>query len=338
MSGSYGENETLDRTYSEFRNSGYSLDSEDRGRITSRNIRELLSLVYKINDRHSIGLGGQIFMGASDPSNTVHTTSAGLAWGDVPPQMPEAGYTLYRYGGTLYNRQYQGSLNYIFRFDTLGSRLSFKADYLHQNVDRNYDYDTRDFSRPEDAEPFSTELRRERYKLLHFRFKNGQWVSNNGSIPKETYQGRLSNLYEKRCKHYSHPVKELVSFARKQARNADGINTAIRTLEIATLRATSREAKGFLATLCSLYRRAGLPNAVASLYDYAVGKYGKQVETPPFLTSVSAAFMDIGDIEMADIMRNKASLLIGGDDAKLTHFSRRFDTETQFERDENDEK
>lgn len=127
-------------------------------------------MVYKINDRHSIGLGGQIFMGASDPSNTVHTTSAGLAWGDVPPQMPEAGYTLYRYGGTLYNRQYQGSLNYIFRFDTLGSRLSFKADYLHQNVDRNYDYDTRDFSRPEDAEPFSTELRRERYKLLGHLF------------------------------------------------------------------------------------------------------------------------------------------------------------------------
>ena len=84
--------------------------------------------------------------------------------------MPEAGYTLYRYGGTLYNRQYQGSLNYIFRFDTLGSRLSFKADYLHQNVDRNYDYDTRDFSRPEDAEPFSTELRRERYKLLGHLF------------------------------------------------------------------------------------------------------------------------------------------------------------------------
>lgn len=181
VSGSYGENETLDRTYSEFRNSGYSLDSEDRGRITFRNIRELLSLVYKINDRHSIGLGGQIFMGASDPSNTVHTTSAGLAWGDVPPQMPEAGYTLYRYGGTLYNRQYQGSLNYIFRFDTLGSRLSFKADYLHQNVDRNYDYDTRDFSRPEDAEPFSTELRRERYKLLGHLFASRLDLNKNFS-------------------------------------------------------------------------------------------------------------------------------------------------------------
>lgn len=181
VSGSYGENETLDRTYSEFRNSGYSLDSEDRGRITSRNIRELLSLVYKINDRHSIGLGGQIFMGASDPSNTVHTTSAGLAWGDVPPQMPEAGYTLYRYGGTLYNRQYQGSLNYIFRFDTLGSRLSFKADYLHQNVDQNYGYDTRDFSRPEDAEPFSTELRRERYKLLGHLFASRLDLNKNFS-------------------------------------------------------------------------------------------------------------------------------------------------------------
>lgn len=181
VSGSYGENETLDRTYSEFRNSGYSLNSEDRGRITFRNIRELLSLVYKINDRHSIGLGGQIFMGASDPSNTVHTTSAGLAWGDVQSQMPEAGYTLYRYGGTLYNRQYQGSLNYIFRFDTLGSRLSFKADYLHQNVDRNYDYDTRDFSRTEDAEPFSTELRRERYKLLGHLFASRLDLNKNFS-------------------------------------------------------------------------------------------------------------------------------------------------------------
>ena len=84
-------------------------------------------------------------------------------------------------GGTLYNRQYQGSLNYIFRFDTLGSRLSFKADYLHQNVDRNYGYDTRDFSRPKDAEPFSTELRRERYKLLGHLFASRLDLNKNFS-------------------------------------------------------------------------------------------------------------------------------------------------------------
>ena len=90
-------------------------------------------------------------------------------------------YALPLRGGTLYNRQYQGSLNYIFRFDTLGSRLSFKADYLHQNVDRNYDYDTRDFSRPEDAEPFSTELRRERYKLLGHLFASRLDLNKNFS-------------------------------------------------------------------------------------------------------------------------------------------------------------
>ncbi len=174
------------------------------------------------------------------------------------------------------------------------------------------------------------------YQGEYFEMKNGQWISNNGSIPKDKYQSKLSNLYQKRHKHYNHPVKELTAFARKQERNAVGINTAIRTLEIAMLRANTGEAKGFLATLCSLYRQVGLPNAVVSLYDYAVGKYGKQVETPPFLTSVSAALMDIGDIEMADIMRNKASLLSGGDDAKLTNFTRRFDAETQLERDEND--
>ena len=173
------------------------------------------------------------------------------------------------------------------------------------------------------------------YQGEYFELKNGQWVSNNGSTPKDKYQSKLSNLYQKRHKHYNHPVKELAAFARKQERNAAGTTIAIRTLEIAMLRANIGEAKSFLATLCSLYRRAGRPNAVVSLYDYAVGKYGKHVETPPFLTSVSAAFMDIGDIEMADIMRNKASLLIGGDDAKLTNFTQRFDAETRLERNEN---
>ncbi|MDE5707118.1 MAG: outer membrane beta-barrel family protein, partial [Alistipes sp.] len=165
VKGGYGENKTLDRTHSEFRNSGYALDSEDRGNTSYRSIHELLSLVYNANDRHSIGLGGQIFMGASDPTNTVGTTASELAWGDVEPQMPAAGYTRYRYGGSLYNRQYQASLNYTFRFDSLASKLTFKAGYLHQNVTRNYDYDTRDYRTPEAADPFSTELRHEHYNL-----------------------------------------------------------------------------------------------------------------------------------------------------------------------------
>lgn len=166
MSGSYGENETLDRTYSEFRNSGYSLDSEDRGRITSRNIRELLSLVYKINDRHSIGLGGQIFMGASDPSNTVHTTSAGLAWGEVPPQMPEAGYTLYRYGGgTHLQPAVSGVAELYLPFRHVGFPALFQGRLPAPERRSELRLRHARFSRPEDAEPFSTELRRERYKL-----------------------------------------------------------------------------------------------------------------------------------------------------------------------------
>ena len=114
-----------------FRNFAIPDDSLDLGRTwggsASRNIRELLSLVLQDKRPPFDRSRGQIFMGASDPSNTVHTTSAGLAWGDVPPQMPEAGYTLYRYGGTLYNRQYQGSLNYIFRFDTVGFPALFQG-------------------------------------------------------------------------------------------------------------------------------------------------------------------------------------------------------------------
>lgn len=169
------------------------------------------------------------------------------------------------------------------------------------------------------------------YQGEYFKWLDDQWVSDSGYIPKEKYQNRLSNLYQKRREHYKHPVKELVAFARKQGKDEDGIHTAIRALEIAMLRASAGEAKGFLATLCSLYRQTGSSNAVISLYDYVAKKYGQQVETAPFLTSVSAAFMDIGDIGMANRVKNKAFALSGGNDAMLANFVQRFDTETRLE-------
>lgn len=169
------------------------------------------------------------------------------------------------------------------------------------------------------------------YQGEYFKWVDDQWVSDSGYIPKEKYQNRLSNLYQKRCEHYNHPVKELIAFARKQKKDEAGIHTAIRTLEIAMLRASAGEAKGFLATLCSLYRQTGSSNAVVSLYEYAARKYGRRVETAPFLTSVSAAFMDIGDTEMANRVKNKAFALSGGNDAKLEAFSQRFQAETRLD-------
>lgn len=169
------------------------------------------------------------------------------------------------------------------------------------------------------------------YQGEYFKWVNDQWVSSSGYIPKEKYQNRLSSPYQKRREHYGHPVKDLIAFARKQGKDEVGIHTAIRSLEIAMLRASAGEAKSFLATLCSLYRQTNSPNAVISVYDYVAKKYGQQVETAPFLTSVSAAFMDIGDIEMANRVKNKAFTLSGGNDIKLEAFSQRFQAETRLD-------
>lgn len=168
------------------------------------------------------------------------------------------------------------------------------------------------------------------YQGEYFRFEAGKWVSHNGSIPKEKYQQRLSDVYQKRCKHYNHSVKELVAFARKQKKDTDGIDTAIRAFEIALPQATAEQASSFLATLCSLYRQTGMPSAVISLYDFAVRKYGKRVKTTPFLTSVAAAFMDTGDIEMAGILKRELVARDNGNE-KLANFTQRFDAETRLE-------
>lgn len=169
------------------------------------------------------------------------------------------------------------------------------------------------------------------YRGEYFRLENDQWTSNTGSVPKGKYQKRLSDLYQKRCRHYSRPVKELAAFAQEQKKDVDGINASIRALEIAVLQATAREAKGFLAILCSLYRQVGFSSAAVLLYDYAVEKYGNQIETLPLLTSISAAFMDIGDLDMADRIKQKAFALGGGDDAHFTAFAHRYDAETRLE-------
>lgn len=83
------------------------------------------------------------------------------------------------------------------------------------------------------------------YQGEYFKWVNDQWVSSSGYIPKEKYQNRLSSLYQKRREHYGHPVKDLIAFARKQGKDEVGIHTAIRSLEIAMLRASAGEAKSF---------------------------------------------------------------------------------------------
>ena len=169
------------------------------------------------------------------------------------------------------------------------------------------------------------------YQGEYFKLENDRWISDRGIEPKGKYQKRLSDLYQKRYEHYNHLVEELVTFARKQRKDVEGINTAIRTLEIAMLRANAGEARGFLAMLCSLYRQVGASNAAAELYVYSVKKYGKRVETPQFLISAAAAFMDIGNIGMAGELKNKAFAKTGRDDEKLTNFGWRFVAETRLE-------
>ena len=162
----WGENETLDRTYSNFAIRDTRSIRRTGGGSPPRNIRELLSLVYKINDAIPIGLGGRIYCRAT--TRRVHDTSAGLAWGDVPPQMPSQDMRSTATGHALQPAAVSGVAGLYLPFRHVGFQLSFKAD-LHQNASIRLRLQ-RDFP-GRDAEPFSTELRRRaRYKLLGHLF------------------------------------------------------------------------------------------------------------------------------------------------------------------------
>ncbi len=116
VSGSYGRTK---RSTAPIRISRFGILARFGGpRITSRNIRELLAW-FQINDAIRSVSGDEFTVGR----RPVVCTTPLRDWpGAMCRRRCQARIYALPLRGTLYNRrQYQGSLNYIFRFDTLGS-------------------------------------------------------------------------------------------------------------------------------------------------------------------------------------------------------------------------
>ena len=74
---------------------------------------------------------------------------------------------------------------------------------------------------------------------------------------------------------------------------------AISYFEIALLKSSVCEVSDYISELSSLYRKCRRPNAVIELYKYICKKHKGFYFPNSFLTSLSAAYLDIGNKEKA---------------------------------------
>ncbi len=95
---------------------------------TDRSGGATVGAFYEINDRHSLG-AELSYLHLGSGSNT-ETTTGMMTRGNTN--------TASRYTGSSYLNGYEGTFNYVWKIDTLGSTFKVLGDYTHRNtVDRN---------------------------------------------------------------------------------------------------------------------------------------------------------------------------------------------------------
>lgn len=111
---------------------GYGLSTVQRSRLRYNTFKDYLTMAYEIDERKTVGLVGAVYYSPS--RNRIRSASH-------PVSMPEGtpgglGYEESRYSldENSKNLSYLLAVDYSQVFDSLGSRLSVKADYLYNSL------------------------------------------------------------------------------------------------------------------------------------------------------------------------------------------------------------
>lgn len=149
---------------------------------------------------------------------------------------------------------------------------------------------------------------------IYTRRRNGRWTLRNEVVP-ETMQRTLQREWERIQKYEEWPLEVLWEEGGR-AQNAGDWHGAIRYYEEALKREPARnEIHYMLASLSSCYRKVKEPEKCIALLEHYDGRnteFDMPYISAPFLTSVSAAYMDLGNVEKARETANRARMLSAG--------------------------
>lgn len=136
--------------------------------------------------------------------------------------------------------------------------------------------------------------------------RNGKWVDSKGFIVCLSLQQDLNKKHAKTVDPSKLSLEDCVSEGDK-FKNSSSIGLALRFYEEALGRADAVTMAYILPRMTSCYRKSGQPQKAIDVLTYASRTFGQQMVTPVLLTSVAAAYCDLGDYTRAKKCCDRAS-------------------------------
>lgn len=132
------------------------------------------------------------------------------------------------------------------------------------------------------------------YEGETYRRSNGHWINSQYIMVHEGLQRELDKAFAKSLDVTKLSTKECINEGDKFKQNGSAF-LALKFYEQAALSVNSSAMTYLLPRMTSCYRQIGQAQQAIVILSMAAKKFGKEMVTPPLLTSVAAAYCDLKD-------------------------------------------
>ena len=158
LNGSLSNHRSVFYDDAQYISAGYDLYSRKCSTDRIISVYDALSVVYEIDDMQNFGIKGVFVAGDSGPETRTSTVVGKVSESAILPDYSSSEYSA---AGNVGNMQFLVGMNYDLELDSLGSGLYIKADYVHRDIDKVYDYVSEKFDA--DGTLRSSDIYRELY-------------------------------------------------------------------------------------------------------------------------------------------------------------------------------
>lgn len=170
-------------------------------------------------------------------------------------------------------------------------------------------------NRPRPQEPKDKPKKKEPDKIVYegktyFRYSE-KWSDSSHVIVPETLQRKLNRIFSETIDFSSMRYEQILAEADRY-RDSSSYTLAIKYYEYAIAKGGESNARIIFPRITSCYRRSGQSKKAVELYETLCRRYGSSMVSPVLLTSVAAAFCDLGRYEDARHCCDRAFAMTNG--------------------------
>lgn len=169
--------------------------------------------------------------------------------------------------------------------------------------------------RPRPQEPKEKSKKKEPDKIVYegktyLRYSD-KWSDSSHVIVPETLQRKLNRMFSETIDFSSMRYEQILAEADRY-RDSSSYTLAIKYYEYAITKGGEHNARIIFPRITSCYRRSGQSKKAVELYEVLCRRYGASMISPVLLTSVAAAFCDLGKYEDARQCCDRAFAMTNG--------------------------